>query len=245
MTPKLYSSLAEWWPLLSPPSGYEEEAGVYRNYLAPAAPPDAPLTLLELGSGGGDNASYLKRWFRMTLTDLSPEMLAQSRLLNPECEHVQGDMRTLRLERVFDCVFVQDAIGYMTSLDDLRQALETAFLHCRPGGVAVFAPDWVRETFRPGTDHGGVDGADRSLRYLEWVWDPDPADSQYFADIVYVLREGTGPVRIEHDRHVMGVFRRQEWLDALRDVGFEARVEAVRLKGMERPLDLFVGIRKG
>ena len=35
----------------------------------------------------------------MTLVDLSEEMLAVSRELNPECEHLQGDMRTLRLGR--------------------------------------------------------------------------------------------------------------------------------------------------
>ena len=31
-----------------------------------------------------------------------------SRSINPECEHVQGDMRTLRLGREFDAVFVHD-----------------------------------------------------------------------------------------------------------------------------------------
>jgi len=36
----------------------------------------------------------------MTLTDLSPQMLTMSRELNPECAHVQGDIRTLRLGRV-------------------------------------------------------------------------------------------------------------------------------------------------
>ncbi len=33
-----------------------------------------------------------------------------SRELNPDCEHVLGDMRTLRLGRTFDAVFVHDAV---------------------------------------------------------------------------------------------------------------------------------------
>ena len=37
--------------------------------------------------------------FTLTLTDLSEGMLAQSRALNPEAEHIAGDMRTLRLNR--------------------------------------------------------------------------------------------------------------------------------------------------
>ena len=54
----------------------------------------APRTVLELGSGGGNNASHLKAQFRMTLVDRSPGMLAVSRALNPECEHVEGDCAT-------------------------------------------------------------------------------------------------------------------------------------------------------
>jgi len=49
----------------------------------------------------------------------SEPMQALSRALNPECEHVLGDMRTLRLGRAFDVAFVQDAVMYMTSEEDL------------------------------------------------------------------------------------------------------------------------------
>jgi len=161
----------------------------------------------------------------MVLVDLSPQMLKVSRALNPECEHVQGDMRSVRLGREFDGVFVHDAIVYMTTEADLRAALETAFTHCRPGGAAIFAPDHVRETFGPSTDHGGHDGADgRGLRYVEWTWDPDPNDTTYTVDYAYLLRSSDGSLRVEHDRHVEGLFSRGDWLRLLALVGFEARV---------------------
>jgi len=244
MTPKLYNELADWWQLLSPRSEYSEEAEVYRRYLATGWEGSAPPTLLELGCGGGNNASFLKQWFRVTLTDISPAMLAQSRLINPECEHVQGDMRHLRLDRVFDRIFVQDAICYMATPDDLYRAVQTAFVHCRPGGVALFAPDYVRETFSPGTEHGGHDGPGRSLRYLEWTWDPDPADTQYTVDLFYALRDSAGAVRVEHDRHIEGIFPRAEWLRILRDAGFDPRGESFHHTGIDRPLDLFLGFKR-
>src|SRR3712207_8870135 len=99
--PRLYADLASWFHLLTPPEDYAVEAEFYRSVTVESA--EIPVrTVLELGSGGGNNASHLKAHFELTLTDLSDEMLAISRGLNPECEHVQGDMRTLRLDRQFD-----------------------------------------------------------------------------------------------------------------------------------------------
>src|ERR1700690_460268 len=97
---KLYSELASWWPLLSSPKEYADEAAFFRRMFVDAGLPPLP-SLLELGCGGGNNALHLKALFsHVTLTDLSPDMLAVSSTLNPDCEHVPGDMRTLRLGRV-------------------------------------------------------------------------------------------------------------------------------------------------
>ncbi|MFC1574942.1 class I SAM-dependent methyltransferase [Gemmatimonadota bacterium] len=215
----LYRQLASWWPLLSAPAEYAEAAGFYRRLLAQAGDP-AIETLLELGSGGGNNASHLKAHFKMTLVDLSPDMLEVSRKLNPECEHCWGDMRSVRLGRQFDSVFVHDAIAYMVTETDLRHAIETAFVHCRPGGVAIFAPDHLRENFRASTNHGGHDGKDRSLRYLEWTSDLDPTDTTYEVDFAFLLRTGDGAVRVEHDHHILGLFSRKDWLRILSETGF-------------------------
>ena len=241
-TMRLYSELAEWWPLLDDPADYAEEAGVYGDLLAAAC--DGPIdSLLELGSGGGNSASHLKQRFRcLVLTDLAEDMLAVSRALNPECEHRVGDMRTLRLERTFDAVFVHDAVCYMTTEADLRRAVQTAWMHCRPGGAVLFAPDYVRENFRAGTTTGGCDerslsgvagGRPRGLRYLEWVWDPDPRDTEYFVDFAFLLRERDGSIRAVQDRHVEGLFARDRWLDLLASVGFEARSVPLVLSDVE------------
>jgi len=220
---KLYDELAEWWPLFSAPADYAEEAAFFARVLNDVYE-SPPRTVLELGSGGGNNALYLKSKFEMTLVDLSPQMLAVSRALNPECEHHEGDMRSLNLGRTFDAVFVHDAIAYMTNADDLSAAIRTAYGHCRAGGVALFVPDCVRETFVAETKHGGHDGDDgRSLRYLMWSVDPDPADTTYRTDFAILLREPSGEARVVHDFHIEGIFPRAEWIRLLRDAGFESR----------------------
>jgi SAM-dependent methyltransferase len=217
---KLYGELAGWFHLLTAPEDYAEEAELYRRLLLERA--EGPVeNVLELGSGGGNNASHLKRHFTLTLVDRSPGMLARSRTLNPECEHLEGDMRDIRLDGAFDAVFVHDALAYITSETDLGAVLATAFAHCRPGGSAVFVPDYLMETFEPRTGHGGHDSADggRGLRYVEWVRG-EPNATSYVVDFAYLLREGER-VRVESDRHVCAAFPRKTWVDGLAETGFE------------------------
>jgi SAM-dependent methyltransferase len=240
LSPRLYTDLASWFHLLTHPDDYAEEAAFFQKVLEDSRV--SPLeTLLELGSGGGNNASHLKRRFRLTLADLSPDMLALSRTINPECEHIQGDMRFLRLRREFDAVFIHDAICYMTSEADLLCALQTAYVHCRPGGVALFVPDHTREMYHPSTESGGHDGADRALRYLEWSWDPDPSDSTYITDFAYLLREPDGSVRCAYDRHILGLFPTQTWLDLIAAAGFEPAALPFEHSEVEPGTLLFTG----
>jgi trans-aconitate methyltransferase len=219
----MYRDLAEWWPLLSPPAHYVEEAADLLSRLGPL--PDSPRpTLLELGAGGGSLAFHLKRHFHMPLTDRSPQMQAVSRKVNPECEHILGDMQSLRLDRRFDSVLIHDAIMYATEPAAVQAALATAAIHCRIGGTVIVLPDFVRETFTPGTDHGGEDGPDgRSLRYLDWTWDPDPSDDTYLVDYAFLLRETDGSITMVHDRHQEGLFPRACWLEWFREAGLPAR----------------------
>jgi len=223
----MYHELAEWWHLLSDPSDYTEEAGFFAKILLEAGDPP-PRSVLELGSGGGNNASHLKAHFDMTLSDVSPEMIEMSRKLNPECEHVVGDMRSLRLERTFDAVFAHDAIMYMLTEDDLRAAMTT-----------LFVPDFVSETFRGDTRHGGHDGPTRSMRYLEWDHAPDEASSTFVTDFAFLLRDRDGAVRVEHDTHTLGLFARDAWPELLVEAGFELRLNRREPYGRE----IFVGAR--
>ena len=85
--------LAPWFHLLTPPSDYVDDAafvlGMLREHVV------GPFeTALELGSGGGNTASHLKRWLELTLTDVVGDAGGE-REHQPECEHIVGDMRTL------------------------------------------------------------------------------------------------------------------------------------------------------
>ncbi len=172
-------------------------------------------------------------------------MLEVSRALNPECEHVPGDMRSLRLGRRFDVVLVHDAISYLTSEEDLRACIRTATEHLRVGGVVVLAPDCTAESFAPGSDAGGHDAEDgRGLRYLEWSHAPEPGETSYDVDVVVVLRHVDGAREVVSERHVCGLFPQATWFRLLD----EARLDATLHRGdpgdAEAPQDVFVGVSR-
>jgi SAM-dependent methyltransferase len=223
---RLYGELADWWPLISPPAEYEDDVAAVNAVFAAAGTP--VRSILDLGSGGGHIALQLGRGRSVTLVDLSPQMLAVSRQLNPRGEHLQGDMLTLRLGRQFDAVLVHDAVDYVTTQDDLRRVIATAFAHCRPGGIAVFAPDHTAEAFRPGSGGGGGnDGGGRMASFRERTSDPDPGDDWILAEYEFTLREADGAVRVVPETHRLGSFRQATWLKLLAEAGFET----ARLKG--------------
>ena len=138
-----------------------------------------------------------------------------------------------------------DAVMYLASEDDLRACMGTAFAHTRPGGVALFVPDCTRETFAPGTDHGGHDGADgRALRYLEWTTDPDPGDTTFEVDYAVVLHEPGQPSRLVHDHHVNGLFPEHTWLHLLEQPGSPRGSIPGDPKDEDRAQPLFVARRR-
>ena len=93
MSEQAYTSLASWWPVLSPPQDYDELAvllmGVMQQGLT------RPLkSFLELGSATGHLGSHVPEQIELVLNDIQPEMLEISRKICPGREHVCGDLRT-------------------------------------------------------------------------------------------------------------------------------------------------------
>lgn len=215
--PLMYTTLADWFEVLTPPAHYTEEAQWLQQHLEGAS------SLLELGSGGGHLAAHLKVE-TIVLSDLSPQMLEASKRLHPTREHHQGDMRALRLGRTFDAVLIHDAIMYLLTPAALLEAMLTAHAHLEPGGLLIIQPDFVMEGFEPRTEHGGSEHPDgRALRYLEWdLYDPATPNLVH-THYSILCKDPNGKVHHHHDQHQVGVFPTQIWLELLGQAGFDAR----------------------
>lgn len=222
--PRLYGDLSGWFHLVTHPKEYVREAALIRRLLKPKGTRGRP-SLLELGAGGGNNAFHLKKHFDLTLTDLSPAMLRQSRRINPECRHLPGDMRTLRRAERFDAVLVHDAVMYLTTRRDLARAIRTAAAHLKPGGRALLMPDFLSETFAPRTTTGGHGENGRALRYVEVTRTLRPGARKAVVDMTMLLHDGKRSDRIVVDRHVFGLFPRRVWTELLAAAGLAVTVE--------------------
>ena len=234
---RLYDDLSYLWRVISPPEEYEEEVAEVVNLIREHAACE-PKTLLDLGCGGGHNDFWLKRNFTVTGVDLSEKMLELARELNPEARYLTGDMRTVRLGETFDVVFIADAIDYMLTEDDLRAAFETAYAHLNPGGIFITYAEETKERFEQNKTKTitGQQGP-IELTGIENYYDPDPRDTTYEMTFVYLIRQ-RGPLSVEMDYHVMGVFEIPTWIALLEDAGFE-----VHMMEYEDAGPLFVGVK--
>ena len=215
--PRLYQDMAQYWPLLSPPSDYVAEAELLKVFIDEQSKRlKRKPTLLELGVGGGHTLSHLAKSVEAVGVDLSPAMLANCRRLVPSAELVEADLLTVRLGRTFDLVFLHDAADYLRTEREIDDALATVAQHLAPGGIAAIAPTYVRETFeahefsadQPSTEN------DLHLTFLSYVHDPDPKDTLFEMILVYLINDH-GRVEVIEDRHSCGLFPSATWLDRL------------------------------
>ena len=219
----LYTRLAWLWPYTSPVEDYEEEAAEFGNVIQLHS--KIPVTtLLDMGCGAGHNNFWLKKHYGITGLDLSENMLAHAKQLNPKANYIQGDMRTAQLGMQFDAVICGDSIEYMLTENDLLAAIQTAFNHLKPGGVFCTYAEEVRETFqqnRTNTIAHEKDGV--TVTAVENFFDPDPRDTTYETTFLYLIRKA-GELTIERDHHLCGLFGLDTWIGTMEDVGFQVNL---------------------
>ena len=240
-----YNDLAWTEDWLANPAEYEDEVMAYVDLIKRTAA-EPPSILLHLGSGAGGHDRIFKRHFTVTGVDLSLGMLNKARAAHPDIEYIEGDMRTLRLNRQFDAVVIPDSIDYMASLDDLRRAIQTAVMHLKTGGVLLVVAK-TEETFQNNNFAytGEKDGIHVTLLENNYINPFRP--NTYEATFVYLIRQ-QGELTIRTDHQVLGLFSQATWDKVFNNAGIT--VQKTNLDGIydpyllndgEYPLTIFVG----
>jgi len=219
-----YNELAWVDPILAPPEDCVEETE-YLCRLIREQSRIEPKTLLHLGSGAGINDYTFKKYFQVTGVDISDGMLEVARQINPEVQYHKGDMRTANLGETFDAVTCTEAIGYMLTLEDTRQAVSTAYKHLKPGGVFLFTA-LVKEDFRENNFvYTGTKG-NIEITVFENNYRSDPESSVYEATMIYLIRR-RGELEVYTDSHLGSLFSLEDWTGLLKEFNFELREDVM------------------
>ena len=213
-----YDELAWTEHIIAPADDYAEETEPLITAIKEYSKIDVK-TLLHLGCGAGGNDYIFKKHYKVTGIDISEKMLDIARDLNPEADYHYGDMRKIKLDELFDAVVVPESIDYMRTESDLYGAIITAQKHLKPGGVFVFVAN-IAERFRPNNFvYTGFQG-DIEITLFENNYIPPYPGSTYEATLIYLIRR-KGKLEIISDRHILGLFKLETWLNQLKKAGFD------------------------
>jgi len=98
-------------------------------------------SILDLGCGTGNHSLPLaERGYEVVGVDRSEDMLGQLRSKTlSNATFRSGDIRTIHLERTFDCALMMFAVlGYQLESGDVLAALGNARRHLRSDGILIF-----------------------------------------------------------------------------------------------------------
>jgi ubiquinone/menaquinone biosynthesis C-methylase UbiE len=244
---KAYNDLAWTEDWFVEPSDYEDEVSCYISLINKYAS-SHPTTLLHLGSGAGGMDRVFKRHFSVTGVDISPGMIAKARSANPDIEYIEGDMRSLRLNRQFDAVVIPDSIDYMLTLNDLDKAFKTAVHHLKLNGILLVVGK-TQEIFHNNNFAytGEKDGIHITLLENNYINPSTP--NSYEAILIYLIRQQE-ELTIHMDRHVLGLFSQKNWERVFRDndlVLHQSFLDGVYDKYLlgegKYPMQVFIGVK--
>ena len=191
---------------------YSAEAGQIADRIRRVRP--HCRTLLDVGCGTGEHARLLGEvhGFEVDGVDLDPAFVAIARAKCPRGRFDVADMVEFHLGRSYDVVLsLFGSIGYVVTLERLREALACLRDHLVPGGVAIVEPFFTPDGFRDGTTGACTVEADGQLvtRSHTLVRDGVRGQVQYR----YTTR-GPDGVRRWDEVHELGLFTVDEMLAA-------------------------------
>ena len=197
------------------------------------------MTLLDVACGTGLHLEHLARHFHVEGLDICPELLDIARERLPDvCLHL-GDMTDFALGKQFDvvtCLF--SSIGYVKTLDRLRDAVRSMTAHLKPQGVLAVEPWFTPENWHPNTVHGMyIDEPGLKIARINTSFVRGEVS-------VFDLHHLVGtPEGTEHlvEHHELGLFEVKEMISVMEEAGLTVRYDADGLTGR----GLYIGRKNG
>ena len=208
---------------------YEVESDKIAALLKRARP--GLRTVLDVACGTGEHARQLRlrHGLHVDGIDLDPKFVEIARRKNPESTFTLANMSDFHVAERYDavvCLF--SSIGYVRTLDNVRDALECFRRHTDPLGIVVvepWLPPGVIDPSRRSTDVGEAEGI-RVVRHAR----VDAEDRMSWIHFDYEITDANG-TRKTSEVHELGLFTPDEMLEAFKSVGLTATFDPQGLIG--------------
>jgi SAM-dependent methyltransferase len=177
------------------------------------------LTLLDVACGTGAHLEHLTG-YEVEGLDLDPKMLAVARERLPNVPFHEGDMASFDLGKRFDAVVCMfSSIGYVRTEERLRSAIGSMGRQLEPGGVLVVEP-WLSPEDWLDRHVGAVFVDDPELKIARMNVGEREGNVSMFV-FEYLVGTPDGIDRFS-ERHELGLFTVEQYLEAFRAAGLEA-----------------------
>jgi len=242
---KSYNDLAWTEDWFASREELDEEAQIFIRFLEDEKS-STEKTMLHLGCGAGGYEFVFKNHYEVTGVDISKGMLDLARTRHSDVEYLEDDMRTVNLDRQFDVVLIPDGIDYMTTVEDLKQAINNAVSHLKPGGKLLVVCK-TAESFKENNFvyTGEKDGIHITLFENNHRLINQP--EIYEAALCYMIREGDD-LSFHTEKQTLGLFPLATWEQILTDAGLSIKTESLDdlyddyvMEDGEYKLTVFVG----
>jgi SAM-dependent methyltransferase len=185
--------------------------------------------LLDVACGTGAYLVHLMDIFEVEGLDASPEMTAIARKKLPGVSIHNASMVDFDLGRQFDVIVcLGSSIGYVQTVENLRQTLATFARHLKPGGVVIVEP-WISpdvwENGRVTAELAEVPDLKVAMILVSGL-----QGTVSTLDIHHLVAQGTA-VHYFTEHHELGLFSREQHLAAFQDAGLNAEHDSEGLMG--------------
>lgn len=173
--------------------------------------------LLDIACGTGGQALYLSKYFDVTGVDLSEGMIEIARKKVPEAVFAAGDMRALDVEGPFDiAVNLYGSIGFVSGIEELFAACESAADCLRTGGLFLLTPWGTRESFQESLV--STSGEKGGLRFCRMEAVRRAGGEKAEVEMYHLVGKGT-KITQRHSLQEVTLFSEEEYRAALKAAG--------------------------
>ena len=216
----MYKELAKYYDLIYSWKDYKKETEKLNQLIKKYKNSDGNK-LLDVACGTGNHLEYFKENFSCTGIDLNEEMIDIAKSNISDVTFNQADMIDFNLDDTFDvilCLF--SSIGYVKTYENLEKTIGNFFNHLKSGGILIIEPWFTKSAYTVGLPSMTTyDGDDIKIARLNTT---KVKNNLSVMEMHYLIVKKDKDVKHFVDRHELGFFEIDKFLEIMKNAGFKA-----------------------